>query len=101
MNTQPWTDPRPDIAADSELWRALLCSAYLVAGRDPRGLFMILHGFRCCGAGLRLGRTTVILEPGEIPPAEYAGMRRRWLEPHAKQLRELLAAAAVRARAAV
>jgi len=90
-NRQKWTDPRPDLYADSSLWTRLLRAAYGQDGGDPRGLFAALHGFRCCGASLRLGNHTAILDPGEITPADYDDWKRRYLEPHREALVCLLA----------
>src|SRR5262249_32715603 len=45
-------DPRPDLAADTHAWQALLELAFLLDGEAPDGLFGALHGVRCCGARL-------------------------------------------------
>lgn len=86
----PWADPRPELAEDADLWRRLLFAAY-IEGHDPDSLFGILNGFRCYGASLRMGKATAILGPGEIDLAEYGQWRGQYLEPHAAELRRLLA----------
>lgn len=86
----PWADPRPDLAEDGDLWRTLLFGAY-VGGHDPDSVFWTLQGFRCMGASLRMGRKTLILQRGEIDPAEYASWKAQYLEPNAAELKNLLA----------
>jgi hypothetical protein len=51
----------------------------------------VLLGLRACGAALaqdEQGRYR--LEAGEIPDAEYAEIRERWLRPRLQAVRELL-----------
>ena len=83
--------PRPDLASDADLWARLLLKAYPLDGHDPSGLFWALHGLRCCGARLRVGATSLILERGEIAEDEYARLRAQHLVPHAGTLKRLLA----------
>lgn len=94
-----WEDPRPELAEDTNLWRRLLFAAY-VEGHDPDSLFWILQGLRCYGAALRLGKSTAILEHGEIDAAEYAQWRAQYLAPKAGELRPLLAELALGERPA-
>ncbi len=89
------TNPRPDLAEDAELWARLLLKAYPVDNDAPDGLYWTLHGFRCNGAHLRLGRGTLVLEAGEMSEEEYMRLRTQWLLPHAAQLRQMLADLAV------
>jgi hypothetical protein len=88
----PAADPRPDLAADSGPWAALLGLAYAQDGRQPDGAFGCLHGVRCLGARLVRGGRNWSLVPGEIAPAAWEDLRREWLLPRRKLVRELLAA---------
>ena len=83
-------NPRPDLTEDVDLWARLLVKAYQYDGRKENGLFDALHSFRCAGCRLRMGRTTAIIEPGDMTPDEYAECKAQWLQPHAEKLRELL-----------
>lgn len=92
-------EPRPDLAADTRAWQALLETAFLLDGEEPRGLLGALHGVRCCGARLvplsrhqRDGRG-YRLAPGDDyhgGTEAWAGDRERWLLPHADVLTPLL-----------
>ena len=85
-------DPRPELEHDGAAWGALLALAYAEDGRDPAGVFGVLHGLRCCGAGLAQDeRGRYRLGPGEIPPAEYRELREEWLRPRLQAVRALLA----------
>lgn len=86
------TNPRPDLVEDADLWARLLLKAYPIDGNNPHGLFWALHGLRCCGARLRVGATSLILERGEMAEDEYARLRAQYLVPRAGQLKRLLAA---------
>jgi hypothetical protein len=61
------------------------------AGLGDGELCGSLHGLRCYGAGLSVGRTTWRLERGEIGAADYAAWRAQYLAPHAEALTGLLA----------
>lgn len=90
-------DPRPDLAADSELWTRLLNLTHGMAGRELRE---VLHGLRCLGARLVWAGRMLRLVPGEEMSAEeYAADRERWLMPHAQVLSETLASLARAERA--
>jgi hypothetical protein len=94
-------DPRPDLAADTQAWRALLEVTFLLDGEEPDGLYGALHGVRCCGARLvpagvggpeRTGRGYRLC-PGTAylgGAAAWAADRERWLAPHADVLAPLL-----------
>lgn len=71
----PVTDPRPDLAEDSELWTRLLA----LAGRTELG--GALHGFRCQGARLTVSMTGAHIEPGDGWESRRAfdADRRKWL----------------------
>jgi hypothetical protein len=61
-------DPRPDLVADSHLWKQLLdCTSRLVGPE----IFGALHGLRCCGVQIALRGSNLILVPGELSPEEY------------------------------
>ncbi len=94
-NRERWTaDPRPDLAADSQLWRDLLALAYERDGHVPDGLFGALHGLRCCGAGLVAIDSQIHLVAGEMG-SEYSSHRERYLLPHKDTLIPLLRKLAV------
>jgi hypothetical protein len=78
-------DPRPDLP-DSPLWGPLLAAAW----REGAAVYGALHGLRCLGAGAEAAGAGLRLVAGEIDPAEYAELRRRWLLPHLATLRRLL-----------
>jgi len=82
-------DPRPDLEGDSNLWSRLLTLAYGHDGEDPNGLFGVLHGFRCSGAGLTVVDGRAHLVAGEMGD-EYPAERERWLDTHAPALAALL-----------
>ena len=86
----PAADPRPDLGADTEPWAALLALAFSQDGGQPDGVFGCLHGVRCLGARLARGERGWSLSFGEIAPAEWADLRRDWLLPRRKLVRELL-----------
>ena len=91
LTEEPGWDPRPDLAADSDLWARLLAMAYDLDGDLPGGLFGALHGMRCCGAGLVLVNGRCKLVPGEMLKADYEADRARYLVEHKAALVELLA----------
>jgi hypothetical protein len=87
------TDPRPDLAYDSEDWTNLLN----IANCKNSLLAWILHGFRCCGLRLHRGREGWALRPELDPNAskwttkeEYFEDRDRWLVQYQKEIAELL-----------
>ena len=88
------TDPRPDLG-DGALFVRLLAAAHRLDGGDPAGCYGALHGLRCLGArvGLDFGRARLL--SGEIPAAEYARLRARYLLPLADRLRAVLAGVGV------
>ncbi len=86
---QVLADPRPDIRADAWLWEHLLMWAY--NGEAEPSLFGALKGLRCGGARLALAGETVRLERGDWDELEYAGLRKKYLVPHAARLQKLLA----------
>lgn len=92
---QHMMNPRPDLTEDVDLWARLLLKAYALDGQIRNGLFWTLHGFRCLGAHLRMGKSSAILEKGEISEQEYAALKAKWLEPFREQLIKLLAELAV------
>ena len=65
---QTYTDPRPDLEADSNLWTKLLRRAQKV---DPI-LAGTLHGFRCGGLRIKRGRTGYLLRPDFDPTRNLA-----------------------------
>lgn len=83
-------DPRPDLEGDSPLWSRLLTLAYDRDGEDTNGLFGVLHGFRCLGAGLVVVDGRARLVAGELGD-DYPTEREQWLVPHAFALTKLLA----------
>lgn len=84
-------NPRPDLTEGADLWARLLLKAYPLDGDNPKGLFWALHGLRCLGASLRVGKSTLLLGRGQIEEAEYARLRAQYLVPHAAALTRLLA----------
>ncbi len=58
-STPNFTDPRPDLAEDSNLWSKFLESCWNV---NP-DLYVTVHGFRCCGVKLVKGKESYILRP--------------------------------------
>jgi hypothetical protein len=90
-----YSDPRPDLAEDSELWLWLLVEADTISGK----LFEVLHGFRCGGARIRQGKTGYIIRP-ELDQTgktsiwktqrDYEKERDRWLRPFIKEISVLL-----------
>ena len=74
--SDPAADPRPDLAADSGPWAALLALTYAQDGAQPDGTFGCRHGVRCLGAGLVRGSRGWSLVPGEIAPAAWEDLRR-------------------------
>lgn len=92
QETKPVTDPRPDLAEDSELWTRFL----QLAEDENKKLTGILHGFRCQGTRIVLGRSGYVLRP-ELDPAkgwknrqEYEKERDKWLKPHTEKIAQLL-----------
>jgi len=83
-------NPRPDLEG-ADLWARLLLKAYPYDGGNPEGLFWVLHGLRCCGARLCVGKSSLLLSRGELDEDEYARLRAKYLVPHAAQLRQMLA----------
>jgi hypothetical protein len=83
-------DPRPDLCEDSGRWAARLALACRQDGGQPDGVFGCLHGVRCLGARLERGERGWSLSPGEIAPADWEDLRREWLLPRRKLVRELL-----------
>lgn len=86
----PWSDPRPDLAADHEAWERLLFAAFRTDGGDPTGVSGSLLGLRCMGAALTHRRARWRLGHGEMAPTEYGDDRQRYLVPHATTLTRLL-----------
>ena len=92
QETKPVTDPRPDLAEDSALWVRFL----ELAGEKDKQLAWTLHGFRCQGTRIVLGRSGYVLRP-ELDPIkgwnsqqEYERMRDKWLKPHIEKIAQLL-----------
>jgi hypothetical protein len=92
-------DPRPDLAADTHAWQALLELAFLLDGEAPDGLFGALHGVRCCGArlipadGTRQSGAGYRMAPGDDylgGARAWATDRQRWLVPAADVLTPVL-----------
>ncbi len=97
----PWADPRPDLVRDHFRWELTLELAYRRDAPDPEGVFGALFGVRCCGAAIEYLDDNWTLAPegprprwrlarGEIPAAEWAAIRGRWLLPHRAALAEIL-----------
>ena len=86
----PGRDPRPDLRADSPVWTVLLGLASAQDGGQPDGVFGCPHGVRCLGARLGQGERGWSLLPGEVTPAAWEALRREWLLPRRKLVRELL-----------
>lgn len=96
----PWADPRPDLTGDHARWELALELAYRRDAADPEGVFGALLGARCCGAAIEHLDDDWSLRPeeaacwrlarGEIPAAEWAAIRTRWLLPHRAALAEIL-----------
>ena len=63
-----YTDPRPDLEADSILWTKLLIKAEKI---NPN-LAGTLHGFRCGGLRIKRGRTSYLLRPDLDPTGNLA-----------------------------
>ncbi len=89
---KPLTDPRPDLVEDSALWVRFL----ELAGEKDKQLAGTLHGFRCQGTRIVLGRSGYVLRP-ELDPEkgwnsqqEYERMREKWLKPHIEKIAQLL-----------
>ncbi|MBS3969977.1 MAG: hypothetical protein KGZ94_07665 [Clostridia bacterium] len=66
-----YTDPRPDLEADSVLWTKLLRRAQKI---DPM-LAGTLHGFRCGGLRIKRGRTGYLLRPDFDPSGNLPSWR--------------------------
>ena len=90
LTEEPGWDPRPDLAADSELWARLLAMAYDHDGELAGGLFGALHGLRCMGAGLVLIGGKAKLVHGEMTREEYNVDRETYLQQHRAALIGLL-----------
>ena len=89
---KPLTDPRPDLAEDSELWTRFLH----LAEDENKKLTGALHGFRCQGTRIVQGKKGYLLRP-ELDPSkgwksrqEYEKERDKWLMPHIDVIAELL-----------
>ncbi len=92
VERERWTsDPRPDIADGTTAWSLLLGIAFDADGAEPNGCFGVLHGLRCCGAGLeRDERGRWKVTAGEMDATEYAADRDAWLMPRRTAVGELL-----------
>jgi hypothetical protein len=88
-----YSDPRPDLQEDSWFWLQMFAGA-----EDP--MFEgILHGFRCMGARILMGRAGgYIIRPTIDPKGEkgwksqeeYNKDRDQWLEPNGNEIKRLL-----------
>ena len=92
-------DPRPDLAADTRVWQALLEVAFQLDGEAADGLFGALHGVRCCGArlvpavGAPPSGAGYRIAPGDAylgGARAWATDRVRWLVPAADVLTPML-----------
>lgn len=91
-----YSDPRPDLAEDSELWLWLLVEADTISGK----LFEVLHGFRCGGARIRQNTAGAYVIRPELDPTgeisiwrtrrDYEKERDIWLKPFIKEISVLL-----------
>jgi hypothetical protein len=88
-------DPRPDLEADAALWAELLAVARDLEPALPPGLYGALLRARCIGVQLSAGERTLRLTAPPDLAADYAALRREYLEPHAPMVRLLLEQAAV------
>ncbi len=87
------TDPRPDLATDSDRWRVLLVCAWQHDNESVDGLFGALEGIRSCGARLEpIGATGVcrLTRGVQISDTTWAAWRGRYLVPHGAVLTRLL-----------
>lgn len=79
-------DPRPDLKADSHLWRLVLTSAQ--GSPEAQGL---LHGLRCGGCRLE-ERSNGSLRLDYTPLLDVWDedeLRREWLEPMRREIQSL------------
>jgi hypothetical protein len=87
-----YQDPRPDLADDHHLWNELLLYALKFQPQDQQKseeFCGVLHGLRCGGTRLRLGKNGWELMPdidisGNVAwsnPAEYNQMKKQYLVP--------------------
>lgn len=92
-----FADPRPELKADSDLWRHLLVAAFR---RDPE-LGMALFLFRSMGSRLEWTGRGRAVRPGTIDPTgrrgwtdegEYQNLAQSRLAPKTTLLKELLLA---------
>lgn len=98
-------NPRPDLAADADLWRRLLAAALLRDADGGAGVYQALHGVRCCGARLVRNGTGYRISPpaSDDGPLSYHDPdpetgelrtweddRNEWLLPHRAALTALL-----------
>ena len=97
--TQEQADPRPDLSADSSLWRILMAIAHEA---EPM-LYGALHGMRCIGTRLernkKFGCVLVPILPGIgigenvtgwASMEDYRAVAQEYLRPHHDLLLGLL-----------
>lgn len=87
------TDPRADLATDSDRWRVLLVLAWQHDYETVDGLYGALEGVRACGARLEpIGATGVcrLTRGAQIGEPTWAGWRSRYLVQHGAVLTRLL-----------
>ena len=84
------SDPRPDLADDSDQWRRLIVLAARY-GSGPQSLAAALDGVRCMGARLVIvaDRWRIVAGP-EYGPAAYHCDRAGYLLPHKEALLAVL-----------
>jgi len=91
---EPLADPRPDLKEDSALWDRFL----KFANMEDENLAGTLHGFRCMGTRIKIGRNGYVLRPDVDPSGDkawetkeqYEEARDKWLRPHARKIAKLL-----------
>ena len=83
-----WKDPRPDLP-DHDIWQKILITAFRF---DPE-LFPILHGLRCCEAGLIRGKFFKLnldpLKSNFCSEEEYQKFYSKYLEPNKDKIKRI------------
>jgi hypothetical protein len=89
-----FVDPRDDSPDDAALWEQLFRLAYELDGGVPGASELVgtLRGMRALGARLERAGPSYRIVPGpDLDPAEFAHVRRQWLDPHRARIARLLA----------
>ena len=84
------SDPRPDLAGDSDYWDWLLSVTFLADGAGPESLYTVLDLIRRRGARLENTLRGLRLTQGEIEDLDWKVLHRKYLQPHLARLDDLL-----------